>query len=106
MEGLVHQPSHKTFAIRCVLPAEFSGTRPSIIIIKETREQLLQQLMGADAVSHSQTVGGGAWELLCRRKRKDWRNQRGKGHTRRIQPTESTDWDSRVLTEIREPVRI
>ena len=75
------------------------GINPSAIpptyrtIIKETREQLLQQLMGADAVSHSQTVGGGAWELLCRRKRKDWRNQRGKGHTRRIQPTESTDWD-------------
>jgi hypothetical protein len=60
--------------------------------------------MGADAEFHRHT--GGAVGVLLRRGRKDMRKQRGQGHTRRIQPTESTDWDSGWHVETREPVGV
>ena len=59
--------------------------------------------MGADADSHSQTLGG-VQEVLQRRK-KDWRSQRSR-EIMRTQLTESTDQDSRGLAEIREPAEV
>ena len=47
MEGLGHQPSHKTFDLQFVLPAEFSGTRA---YYNGHQRNFIKQLMGADSV--------------------------------------------------------
>lgn len=52
----------------------------------------MQQLMGAEAKSHPQILGG-AWGVLRRTGKKDQRNQRIRDTTR-TGPIESTDQDS------------
>lgn len=51
---------------------------PSITVIRD----FTQQLMEADAETHSQTLGG-PWGIPWKRGRKDYRNQRGQGHQKK-----------------------
>jgi len=53
VEGLGHQPRHKTFDLQLVLPVEYSGIKTKHI---RHQKDLIQQLMRADAKSHSQTL--------------------------------------------------
>jgi hypothetical protein len=59
--------------------------------------------MKSDAETHRQTLGGGQ-VVQWKTRRKDQRNHRAQGHISRTLHTESTDWDSEGLAEIREPV--
>jgi hypothetical protein len=77
VEGLGHQPRHKTFNLQYDLPS-VPGLGPSRIVIRNQRGFIWQPL-GANAVSHSQTLGGGQGDLQ-RKGSTDWRNQRDPGH--------------------------
>lgn len=65
-EGLGHKPSHKTFNLQLVLPAESSRTTAQDNTHQRAQRQFIQQLMGTGVESHSQTLGT-AWEVLGRR---------------------------------------
>lgn len=60
-----------TYSLSCL--QDVLGQEPSIIIINETRD-FMQQLMGADAGSHSRTLDGAG------EGGEDWRSQRDQGH--------------------------
>lgn len=62
----------------------------------------MQQPIREDAEYHSQTWGRD-WGVLWRRKKRDWRNQRGQGHT--TKHGQKINW-LELMEEIKEPAGV
>ena len=83
MEVLGHQHYNTTFNLHFVLTEEYCGTEAWRNCYQKDHRGYIQKVIAADEELHSQLLGR-AGNVMQRRGRKDWVEQRIQGHKENI----------------------